>query len=417
MEITQEDQGDRILLEVQGRLDGTWADHLADRLSEVVRSGKHHVRLDLSRTTFLSSAGIRVLLIYFKQLKALQGGLEVWQPSEMVREVLELSGLQSLLTGSLFLPTAKAPDAAEQVSEYDRPKSFVQLFGLDPKATLTCSFIGNPTLLTAGRFEEKDCRGLTVKPDMFALGLGALGAHFSDCRDRFGEFVGAAGTLACLPGDGGNAPDYSIAAGAFLPEVKVLYGLACRGAFAYLARFEIKPEARSISLTDIVDGALEVSRSSRIGMVMVTETLGLVGASLRRSPATGAGDFASLFRHPNVRDWLSFTSERAYPQATSLVVGVAAKDGAGLPAAFVRPLAPGGPTLGHFHAAPFTYEPLARGKLDLQTSVNDLFHHSRLESVLHLLGDDRGIGGAGQSEFVRGACWFGPIESIENERG
>src|SRR5258707_15700674 len=109
MEITQQDQGDRILLEVQGRLDGTWADHLGDRLSEVVRSGKHHIRLDLSRTTFLSSAGIRVLLIYFKQLKSLQGGLEVYEPSEMVREVLELSGLQALLMGRLTIPAAMPP--------------------------------------------------------------------------------------------------------------------------------------------------------------------------------------------------------------------------------------------------------------------------------------------------------------------
>jgi anti-anti-sigma factor len=417
MEITQQDQGDRILVEVQGRLDGSWADHLADRLSEVVRSGRHHIRLDLSRTTFLSSAGIRVLLIYFKQLKNLQGGLEVWQPSEMVREVLELSGLQSLLTGTLAIPVAPIPTTVEQVSEFERPKSFVQLFGLSPKATLTCTSLGDPALLAAGAFQEKDCRGLTLRADMFALGLGALGSSFSDCRDRFGEFVGAAGAIACLPGDGGNAPDYSIAAGAFLPEVKMLYGLSCRGSFAYLARFEIKPEARSISLTDIVDGALEASRSSRIGMVMVAETLGLVGASLRRSPAAGNGNSSSMFRHPSVREWLSFTAERAYPQATSLVVGIASRDESGLPAALVRPLAPGGPTLGHFHAAPFTYAPLARGKLELQSSVSELFQHSRLQSVLHLLGDDRGIGGIGQSEFVRGACWFGPIERLENERG
>jgi anti-anti-sigma factor len=417
MEITQQDQGDRTLLEVQGRLDGSWADHLADRLSEVVRSGRHRIRLDLSRTTFLSSAGIRVLLIYFKQLKTLQGGLEVWQPSEMVREVLELSGLQALFSGMLVLPAAIAPAAVDQVAEFDRPKSFVQLFGLAPKATLTCTSLGDPALLAGGRFRESDCSSLTLKPDMFALGLGALGSGFIDCRDRFGEVVGAAGAIATQPGDGGHNPDYSVAAGAFLPEAKMLYGLSCRGSFAYLARFEIKPEARSISLTDIVDGALEASRSSCIGIVMVAETLGLVGASLRRSPVAGNGDPSSMFRHPAVRDWLSFTAERAYPQATSLVVGVAARDQSMLPAAFVRPVAPGGPTLGHFHAAPFTYAPLAKGKLELQTSVGDLFLHSRLQSVLHLLGDDRGIGGIGQSEFVRGACWFGPIERVEKERG
>ena len=417
MEITQRDEGDHTLLEVQGRLDGSWADHLSDRLDEVVRSGRHRIRLDLSRTTFLSSAGIRVLLIYFKQLKALQGGLEVWRPSEMVSEVLELSGLQSLLSGTLAIPAATVPKSAEEVAEYERPKSFVQMFGLAPKATLTCKTHGDPALVVGGRLQETDCKALTLQSDMFALGLGAFGAGFSDCRGRFGEFLGAAGAIASQPGDGGHTPDYSIAAGAFLPEVKMLYGLSCRGSFAYLARFEIKPEARSISLTDIVDGALEASRSSCIGMILVAETLGLVGASLRRSPTAGKGNAASMFRHPQVRDWLSFTAERAYPQATSLVVGVAARDQSGLPEAFVRPLAPGGPTLGHFHAAPFTYAPLARGKLELQATVDELFHHSRLQSVLHLLGDDRGIGGIGQSEFVRGACWFGPIERVVKERG
>ena len=250
---------------------------------------------------------------------------------------------------------------------------------------------------------------------MFALGLGAMGSSFSDCRERFGEFLGAAGALACQPADAGHTPDYSVAAGAFVPDVKMLYGLACKGPFAYQARFEVKPEVRSISLAEIVDGALEAARSPRIGLVLIAQTLGLVGASLRRAPVAGSPTSTNLFGHPGIREWLSFTAERAYQQSTTLVVGIAARDSSGLPAAFVRPLAPGGPTVGHFHAAPFTYEPLAKGKIDLATLIGDLFQHSRLQSVLHLLGDDRGIGGIGQSEFIRGACWFGPIERIEQE--
>ncbi|CAN5205298.1 hypothetical protein BH10PLA2_BH10PLA2_24900 [soil metagenome] len=415
MEISQHDEGERTVVEVQGRLDGSWADHLADRMAEVVRSGRHQVRLDLSRTTFLSSAGIRVLLIYFKQLKALEGGLEVYQPSEMVREILELSGLQALLMGKLVIQAATIPVVAEQVAEIERPRAFVQLYSLAPKATLSCKLIGNPASLLNSNFQESDCRAVKLKSDMLALGLGALGSGFTDCRDRFGEFLGTAGAVACLPADGGNSPDYSVAAGAFLPEIKLLYGMTCTGQFAYLARFEIKPEIRSISLTDVVDGALEASRSNRIGMVMIAETLGLVGASLRRSPVTEHATSGKLFQHPGVRDWLSFTAERAYPQATTLIVGVASRDDTSLSAEFVRPLAPGGPSLGHFHAAPFTYEPLPRGRLELKAKVDDLFQHSRLQSVLHLLGDDRGIGGIGQSEFIRGACWFGPIDSVEKE--
>ena len=44
-----------------------------------------------------------------------------------------------------------------------------------------------------------------------------------------------------------------------------------------------------------------------------------------------------------------------------------------------------------------------------------LFESAVLQGVLHLLGDDREPSGVGQSEFVRGACWLGPIAVIERE--
>jgi anti-anti-sigma factor len=411
MELTSNLQGEILVLEVQGRLDGTWADHLAGRLEELVRDGKHHIRLDLSRTSYISSAGIRVLLIFYKQLRSLQGGLEVWQPSEMVREILELSGLQGLLLGSLDLRAPQQP-AAESTTEIEHPEAVFRLHGLAPKATLSCTTMGTPERVAQCRFQESDCRGLILSPDMLALGLGAFGSSFVDCRDRFGEFLGAGGALACQPGDGAHAPDYSLAAGSFRPEVKILYGLACRGPLAYLARFEIKPGARFVSLTEIAEIALDASRSERVGIIMMAETFGLIGASLRRSPVKAASE--SIFRHPGVRDWISFTTERAFPRAASLVVGVASRRQA-LPANWVRPLAPGSQTFGHFHAAPFTYAPLAKGKIELGGSVSELFQHSRLQGVLHLLGDDRGIGGVGQSEFLRGACWFGPIDGVVTE--
>ena len=44
-----------------------------------------------------------------------------------------------------------------------------------------------------------------------------------------------------------------------------------------------------------------------------------------------------------------------------------------------------------------------------------LFETQELQTVLHLLGDDREIGGAGQSEFTRGACWLAPISKTERK--
>lgn len=407
MEVTQQQEGQYLVMQVQGRLDGTWADHLADHLNEVVRAGNHHIRLDLSRTSYLSSAGIRVLLMFFKQLKNLAGELQIHEPSEVVREVLELSGLDSLFRG-MRVPAVAAPaPPKELVREIEHPKASIQLFDLDTRARLSWESHGVPDRLPGCQFAEADCKPLSLSPGSFALGLGALGTNFEECRDRFGEFLGTSGAVASQPADG--APDYLLAQGAFVPEIKTLYGLSFRGSWAHQARFQVKPDHRSISLSDLVSTTLDVAGSDSVGLVMIAEIHGLVGASMRRSPVAGAKE-GTIFQHPGIRDWLSFTTERAYHASTALVVGVAGKQNTRLPGAFVRPLCSDGP-LAHVHAAVFTYAPLAKGKLDLAISVGNLFQNARLQAVLHLLGDDRGIAGIGQSEFIRGACWFGPMDS------
>ena len=96
------------------------------------------------------------------------------------------------------------------------------------------------------------------------------------------------------------------------------------------------------------------------------------------------------------------------------------RDEAGVMGPVVRPLSSAnansvGQINGHFHAAVFSYHPLQNGKIDLKTTVRKLFEREDVEDVLHLLSDDRVIAGAGESEFIRGACWVGPIREIRVE--
>ena len=44
-----------------------------------------------------------------------------------------------------------------------------------------------------------------------------------------------------------------------------------------------------------------------------------------------------------------------------------------------------------------------------------LFEAETVQSVLHLLNDDRRIVGGGQSALVRGACWISPVTEIGSE--
>ena len=53
-----------------------------------------------------------------------------------------------------------------------------------------------------------------------------------------------------------------------------------------------------------------------------------------------------------------------------------------------------------------------KGKLDLNETIKNLFERQSLQTVIHLLCDDREIVGAGESEFIRGGLWISPLQSI-----
>lgn len=408
MDITKQ-QGDGVLeVSVKGRLDGYWADHLDASLAETVREGQYHLRLNLAQVTFLSSAGIAVLIKYYKQLSRIQGSLVVSSPSEPVRVVLGLTRLAALLIEATPASTTTVAAVAAEGRSLERHEATFRVYDLEPGASLTCRTIGSDAPLGTSSFIDADCTTLQCPDSVFALGIGAFGDSFEDCRDRFGEFLSVAGAAVYLPADGTNVPDYLIASGALAPEPKVLYGLLCQGSFARLARFDAQDEDGDITLADLAETCLEISGAPAAGVVMVAEASGLVGAALRQSPARTGTD-RDLFAYPGVRSRLTFTAERAFARSLALVAGVVAREDEGHNRPQLRPIGGAKKLYGHFHAAAFSFRPFQKGRIDLKETVTSLFETEAVLGVLHLLHDDRGAAGAGPSEFIRGACWVGPI--------
>jgi len=411
VDITQREAGDYLEMTVAGRLDAAWADHLARALEEAVRGGAHRIRLDMGAVSYVSSVGLRVLLRFFKQLQRIQGSFAVVNPSEAVRNVLELAGLGALLAGGAAGGAPPTALAAARTVEHAGAR--VDVYDVAPAATLRGRVVGDPAPLATVDFTASQCRRVACPPTIFGLGLGAFGEGFDDCRGRFGEFLCAGGAAVYLPTDGGNVPDYMVAAGALVPQVSALYALLCEGGCRWVARFD-GPDGGALPLTAVAEVSLDIAAADTVGLVMVAESAGLIGAALRRSPAHADGQ-SSPFAHPAIREWLSYTPERAYGRSLALVVGVATRTPQGALEPLVRPLAAASALAGHFHAAAFTYRPLQKGPIEVQPTVSALFDGEHLEGVLHLVNDDRPIVGAGQSEFLRGACWIGSITDVTVE--
>ncbi len=405
MEITRIQTPGALELRIRGRLDGYWADHLQNGLAETMREGHDHIRVDLTDVSFMSSAGIAVLMRCYKQLQRIDGSLAIIRPSPQVKTVLEMTGL----AGTLI-----AVDEAASVVEvgpadgttFQRAGAAFQVFDLAAGAEVRCRVIGADTPLAASAFREEHCSRVPLRDSGFAFGIGAIGEGFSDCRDRFGEFVAIGHAAAYQPADGTNVPDYLVGSDGHASELQVLYCLAGNGSFARLIRFDAGA-AGAINLDDLATSSLEMSGADTAAVVIVGEAAALVGAALRQSPANaGAPD---LFAFPAVRSRLTFTTERAFARSLTVAVGIVSR----MQRPQLRPLGKSPDLFGHFHAAAFSFGPLKRGRIDLKDTVANLFETESLLGVLHLLNDTRDVVGIGQSEFIRGACWTTPATGWE----
>ena len=413
MEIVAQQLGESLEIKVRGRLDNYWTEHLRSNLEEAIRGGAHGIRLNLSEVSFLSSAGVGLLMAFHNQLKGIGGSFTVTSPSERVKQVLDLCRLSPILIPEK-IPLA-TPVHEEEIRRFSRDGVSFEVVDTRPAHPLQCRMIGDPGLLRGCRFGAGDCHTIQFPQACFGLGLGAFGEDFEEAQARFGEFLAVGGSAAYLPTDGTNVPDFVVSSGELVPELKVLYGLRCEGEFGHLMRFETSAAETPISLAELARTALEVSAAPAVGMTMVAESAGLLGAALRRSPASPLGGADAPFRYPEVRGWLSFSTERLFARSLALVAGVAASNDETPLASMLRPLGNKSDPTGHFHAAAFSYRPLKKGRLDLNATVTTLFETEMLQGVLHLLTDDREIAGSPQSEFIRGACWIGALSEIRRD--
>ena len=413
LEIKRSDLPSGLLLTLSGRIDSYWSNQLSSVLTEEIHRGRYHITLNLAGVRFISSAGVRVLMQFYKELAGLNGSLSVEQPSPDVVTVLEMVGLAKLLSGQ---PETPSESPKESDTTPVRQGNVIGSWrALSQPGCLKGFLTGDPTRLHRGGYSEQDCRLESFPPNRFGLGLGAIGQGFQDCRNRFGEFLAVAGAAAYLPTDGTNHPDYLAQTGSLVPQINVLYGMSFEGAFSHQLKFEAAEGVAGVTLSELMTLASDAVMADPLGVVMVAEATGLVGAALTRSPFAVSPQ-TSPFAFPEVRECMNFTTERAFSRHLVLAGGVLTRRADGPLAGLTRSLAQGHALYGHFHAAVFPYRPLKKGIDQLEEVTKTLFETGQILSILHLLNDDRDIVGVGESEFSRGTCWIGPVTEFEPGR-
>ena len=96
MTITKNQNGTTLEIALEGRLDTMTAPELEAVLNQSL-DGADSLTLDFSKLEYISSAGLRVLLSAHKAMSG-KGGMKVKNANEIVREVLDVTGISDILT-------------------------------------------------------------------------------------------------------------------------------------------------------------------------------------------------------------------------------------------------------------------------------------------------------------------------------
>lgn len=98
MDIQQERSDGVLVVTPSGRIDSTTSDALEQALTRAFQAGERRLIVDFDRVSYISSAGLRVLLVAAKRLRAEHGVLVLCALGEPVRQVFELAGFLPLFT-------------------------------------------------------------------------------------------------------------------------------------------------------------------------------------------------------------------------------------------------------------------------------------------------------------------------------
>jgi anti-sigma B factor antagonist len=98
MEIIETKNADTVVLQIEGRLDTNTASSFEEKLMDLISENKNRIIVDFSDLDFISSSGLRVLLMAGKKVKTTNGKLGLCSLKDHIKEVFDVAGFTMLFS-------------------------------------------------------------------------------------------------------------------------------------------------------------------------------------------------------------------------------------------------------------------------------------------------------------------------------
>ncbi|HQD25328.1 MULTISPECIES: STAS domain-containing protein [Methanoculleus] len=338
MELQTERKDGILTFCLRGRLDGYGAGQLADAISASLQDDDRSVVFDLAELSYLSSAGIRVLVATKKQLKERGGILALAGIQDYPKSVLDMAGVTPIF--SIYagveeaIAACKRPlDSLSVINEITRAPVVRNgvTYTIERASTQSSSLrvVGRLDKMLRARLTEEDIRAIPFSALQYSLGIGALGKGVTDALPLLGEMITLHGSVVWLPTDGNATPDF------FTPvkdtgELYIYtgYNVALNGPFHEIVTIDAG-DGGSIALSDVYRTLFELAREQKrdfagiIALAMWAVVDGVRSLGVKKSPiaAFAPENGLPINSEANVKEWLDDDDEPKYHGDTMVSFG------------------------------------------------------------------------------------------------
>ena len=108
MDFTVDELGDVRAIRISGNLDTQTSPVAQKQLIQLIDSGATKILIDFENLNYISSTGLRMLLVAHSRLEGTSGQLRICNPNTMVQEVFETSGFSEIF--AVYRSQAEALD-------------------------------------------------------------------------------------------------------------------------------------------------------------------------------------------------------------------------------------------------------------------------------------------------------------------
>ena len=381
------------LFEIHGRIDGLTSAELKRIFDNEAVSGRRKLIVDLSKVTYMSSAGLRVILQTHKSLKQIGGELIFVSAPPIVMEVFRVSGMTNFFR---LLPDLKSllsleksiPDVSEIIEIVIDGIVLEERKISNPPGCLFS--IGNNEKLETSSYSISDV--VTIKPAAikYSAGLAALGNDFGEYQTLFGESIVIGHHFFSYPAVPKPIIDYSYFQPASDNALNFLNGFGFNGEFSRILRFS--PGQPPETIENLLKVAATVAESNIFGVVILGASGGIEWMHLKNVPvAVNHLSAGTIFDHGHFPQWLNFSIEPDEFNKTIVACGIVVKNKESVPETIRQFLPVSGNS--HLHGLLLENGLWSNSIVEFEKELFRVIKEFNTEKVLHLLSSSRLING------------------------